>query len=196
MTAFAQHLRQEALLATTPSIRGRLRGGSDYASPEQVRAQATLLRLVSITEAYASMELVRCLEHDTPKPRSPLIESIVIGAEDRALSTWHSLADHYKDWLGIGLRNSPVWKPFNAAVNARNAAAHGLGELTRRQARKNSTQLVADLKALDITVQNGRMTISRPALRNVVTACREVIRWIDIELDSHPEYRAAAGASK
>jgi hypothetical protein len=187
MAALALHLRQEALLRTAPTVHGRLHGGSRVSPPAQVRAQATLVRLVSIAEAFVATQLASRLEGELPGPRKRLVESIFVNAEDRALATWPNLKEHYQNWIGIKFSDSsPLWLQLDAFINGRNAIMHGLGELTRRQARKNLPQLETNLRSVGLIVHGGRITIPTNALQTASRVCRDFIHWLDTELQGRP----------
>lgn len=186
MTTFAQHVRQEAVLSLAPTARGRIHGASDRIAPEQIRAQATLVRIVSIVETFVSGQLVLRLEAHAPAPRAKLLEAVFVTVEDQAISTWPNLIQHYDKWLGIKFSSlTPTWSRLHTLTNARNAVAHGLGELTRRQARKNKAQLEADLKQVGIHVSGGRLFVSTPALRAAVAVSRDFVSWLDEKLEVH-----------
>jgi hypothetical protein len=182
MATAAQHLRQEALLAAAPSRRGRLRTLPVGSVSRQTRCQSTLLRLTSIVESYVVGQLVVRSEIHAPEPRSPILDDIYVSAEDRAIGSWPQITVSYKQWLGIKLNGSPDWTHIQALNNARNAVAHGLGNLTRRQARKNSNQLKQSLQQVGVSVDGTRIVISESAIMNGAKTSRAFIYWVDERL--------------
>jgi hypothetical protein len=182
MSTVAQYRRQESLLAAASMPRGRLKVLPTSSSSRQARAQSTLLRLVSIAEAHAVNELVMRVEPHAPAPRTPILEDIYTAAEDRAISSWPSTADSYKRWLGINLRKCPEWKKMEAAFDARNAIAHGLGQLTRRQSRKDQAALEASLKLINVAIRGVRLDVSDATIKEVANVFRHFVAWLDQEL--------------
>jgi hypothetical protein len=184
MSTAAQHRRLESLLAATSMPRGRLRVLPTSSSSRQVRAQATLLRLVSITEAHIVGELVKRIEPHAPPPRTSILDDIYNAAEDQAISSWPKIAESYKRWIHINLNKYPDWKKIEAALDARNAIAHGVGQLTRRQSRKNQSELEASLKSININVRGARLDISEIAIKEMAAVCRRFIIWLDQQLST------------
>jgi hypothetical protein len=91
---------------------------------------------------------------------------------------------HYKKWLSIAFSGT-VWEAFDAMINIRNCIAHGVGELTRRQARKNQHQLVAAFTQVGVEVR-GTQAVFRPdALRICAAASTAFITWLDVELANY-----------
>lgn len=195
MTTLAQHRRQEAALATSrPPWRGRLRALATSAGSVQIRRQATLVRIASIVEAYVAEQLILRFEPHAPPPRAAILDDVYVRAEDNAIGSWPKMVDHYSRWFGVKMnpRECPSWRRIEALTNARNAAAHGLGELTRRMARKDKSQLKRDFATLDVAMDGNAIVLSEQALRNAAAAGREFIAWLDGELEQY-DARVPAG---
>jgi len=182
MLTAAQHSHQEALLAAAPQPRGRLRTLPTSSVSHQARTQSTLLRLTSIVEAHVVHQLVQRIEPHFPMPRTVIIEDIYLDAEDRAISSWPAMVTAYKKWLGINLRSCPNWESIQAMIDARNAVAHGVGELTRRQARKDLVQLRRLFSRIDINIDGTLLEISDKAVGSTSLAGRHFIVWLDNQL--------------
>ena len=189
MSTLAQHRRQEALLALNPALPlGRVSIGATRGNSGEVRRQATLLRLMSIVEAFTAESLVTRLESDVPPPRSAIVEDVYTTAEDNAIASWPNMKKHFGQWFGIKLSHStcPSLRRVEAMTNARNAVAHGLGDLTRRMARKDLGQLKLDFATIDISIAGNSVQISEQALRSSATAAREFVEWLDGQLAAAP----------
>lgn len=184
MASLAQHRRQEALLAAMATVAGRLQALPDAATSAQVRRQAVLLRTVSIVEAFMTDGLVRRVEPHAPPPRTSILEDIYTRAEDAAIASWPKLHSHYGSWLGIKITQTvcPSWRRIGAMTNVRNAIAHGMGELTRRMARKDLTQLRHDFATIDVAIAESAVCLSELSLRSSATTAREFIEWVDEQL--------------
>jgi hypothetical protein len=186
MATLAQHRRQEAVLALGPApALGRLRAVPSGRGSVDVRRQATLMRLTSIVEAFVADSLVSRLEPHAPPPRTPVLDDVYLRAEDNAIATWPKMREHYGRWFNIKLSTTACasWRRIEAMTNARNAVAHGLGELTRRMARKGLAQLARDLATVDIVIVGHTLVISELALRSSASAGREFVGWLDQELE-------------
>lgn len=168
-----------AHLPAQPTM-SRLRGHLD--DREEIQSQATLLRLLSITEAFAAAELLRHVESILDPEAHLTISRIWDKAAVGATSGWAEQKNAYKNWLGVAVD----WKPVERLAEARNAIAHGLGTLTRRQLR-NRQSVIAKLTAAGITLQNDRIMLDDAVLGQAAIACRDFIA----ELDHGVQSRAA-----
>ncbi len=188
MSTHAQHRRAESAMRTG-LIAGRLSVLPSGAEARQLRIQSVLVRLVSITESFASTQLADRLERQMPTPRNDLPEALYIQAEDRATSTWDAVESNYRRWVGkLDLKKCPARDDVRALVDARNAIVHGLGVLTKRQLRDPKLAgLISGLSALGITIDGSyRVSVSQAALREATLHLRELILWLDGELSKRP----------
>lgn len=197
MTTLAHHRRQQALLAGLTDPRGRLSRSATTSRSAEARRQATVLRSVSIVEAFVAAELVRRLEPHAPPPRTEILDDVYTRAEDDAIGSWPRMVERYQRWFKIRLtqRACPHWRQLEAAKNARNVIAHGLGELTRRLARKDQKQLGRDFATINISIVGNTLDIPESAVRSVVIVCREFIVWLDAELARYDANCTVAPAS-
>lgn len=129
---------------------------SPEGAPVQDRCQATLVRLLSITEAFASEVLSREVDEHSLARR---------GQEQQR---------SYKDWFGVKVD----WTAVDRLAEARNAVAHGLGKLTRRQLRSEQ-RVKSKLKAAGIAVDDNRIVLSDSSLAATALACRDFIERLD-----------------
>jgi hypothetical protein len=110
-----------AVAALKPRPLTRLRTSSD-GDPDQDRCQATLVRLLSITEAFASDMLSREVDRAVASARSATATKVADEAVIRGTSNWPDQMKSYKDWLCV----EADWKAVEQLTEARNAVAHGL----------------------------------------------------------------------
>lgn len=162
-----------AVAALPPSRQPRLRSSVD-GDPLQERCQATLIRLLSITEAFASDVLSREVDQAVATTHNATATKIADEAVIRGTSTWRDQKRSFKDWLEI----DEDWKAVERLAEARNAAAHGLGKLTRRQMR-NEQGVKAKLQAAGISVNDNRLVLSDQSLAVAAAACRDFIERLD-----------------
>jgi hypothetical protein len=167
-----------AVAALKPQHSTRLRSLPNE-DPFQDRCQATLVRLLSITEAFASEMLAREVDRATAGARSTTALKVADEAVIRGTSTWKDQERSYRDWLGV----KEDWKAIERLAEARNAVAHGLGRLTRRQLR-NEQSVKAKLRAAGIKLDANRIVLSDEALLAAASACRLFIERIDLAVQS------------
>lgn len=193
MTTLAQHRRQEAVLSESPRAIGRLHALPTSSASSEVRRQAALFRLVSIVEAFVAGGLVERLEPHAPPPRTPILEDVYSRAEDGAISSWPKMREHYKQWFQIGMVQCPVWRKVEAMTNARNVIAHGVGELTRRMARRDPANLRRDLATIDVSISGSSLRVPESAVSASAFAGRDFVVWLDSALLQY-DLRTAQGA--
>lgn len=152
---------------------------------EQVQCQSTLVRLLSITESFASQLLLQEIDKVAVRARSTTIDRIWDDAAIRGTSTWNEQKDSYANWLGVKVD----WKVVERLAEARNAVAHGLGTLTRRQLRKEAS-VRSKLKEGGIELAGIRIILSDAALSSAASDCRDLIYRLDLAVQTRsPDYR-------
>ncbi|MGH3712659.1 MAG: hypothetical protein ACRDT4_04250 [Micromonosporaceae bacterium] len=97
----------------------------------------------------------------------------------RGTSTWQEQKKSYKDWLGV----DEDWKAVERLAEARNAVAHGLGKLTRRQLRSEQS-VKSKLKGAGITVDDNRVVLTDDSLAAAASACRDFIERLDLAVQA------------
>jgi hypothetical protein len=153
--------------------------------PEQIQCQSTLVRLLSVTESFASQLLLREIDKSAARARSASIDRIWDDAAVRGTSAWSEQKDAYANWLGV----KEDWKVVERLSEARNAVAHGLGTLTRRQLRKEAS-IRSKLKEAGITLTGIRIVLSDAALSSAAADCRDLIHRLDLAVQTRlPQYR-------
>ncbi|MEU0151542.1 hypothetical protein [Micromonospora fulviviridis] len=169
---------RSAVAALKPRPRPRLRTAPD-GDPIQDRCQATLVRLLSITEAFASDMLSREVDRSVVGTGNATATKVADEAVIRGTSSWQDQQKSYKDWLGV----REDWKAVERLAEARNAVAHGLGKLTRRQMRSENS-VKSKLKAAGITVEDNRIVLSDDSLAAAASACRDFIERLDLAVQA------------
>jgi hypothetical protein len=123
------------------------------------------------------------LESVLPPPRARILEEVYNNAEDRATVSWDARRTHYKAWLGITIKGTE-WERFFVLVNLRNAVAHGVGQLTRRQARKNQVQLVSDFASVGVALKGTHIEFLNGAVRTCAGVASTFIKRLDLDLSA------------
>jgi hypothetical protein len=91
--------------------------------------------------------------------------------------TWEAQKDAFKKWHQI----SPNWLELEGLAEVRNAVAHGLGTLTRRQQRSHSSTMTK-INRTGISVVNDKVVLEEQDLISAAKACRALISQIDAEV--------------
>lgn len=142
---------------------------------EQIQCQATLVRILSITESFTAELITKAIDSAVSRADSASVNWIWEDAAVRGTSSWTEQKKAYKNWLGV----REDWKAVERLAEARNAVAHGLGSLTRRQLR-NEQSVKDKITAAGIDVQGRILIISDEALGQAATACRDLIHRLDL----------------
>jgi hypothetical protein len=167
-----------AVAALRPGPSTRLRKTPDD-DPFQERCQATLVRLLSITEAFASDMLSREVDQAVASTQSTTVAKIADEAVVRGTNTWQDQKRSYKDWLAV----EEDWKAVERLAEARNAVAHGLGLLTRRQLRSEQS-VKSRIQAAGIAFDGNRIILTDDNLAAAASACREFIERLDLAVQA------------
>ena len=143
----------------------------------QERRQATLIRLLSIAEAFAAELLWREVESEVGAIKSSLATKFMIDAIIGGTATWEAQRKAYDQWLAV----KPHWTTINQLAEARNAAAHGLGKLTRRQTRteREEASTKGKLDNVNVKVVDRRILLSEQNLTDTLQACCNFIAELD-----------------
>ena len=149
---------------------------------EQIQCQATLVRLLSITEAFCAERLLQQVEKVISPSRHHMVSTVWNGAAVAATRGWEDQRRSYKEWLGV----QADWKVVERLAEARNAVAHGLGTLTRKQ-RRNEESVRAKLRAAGIQLEKGRIVLSDASLAAAAAACRAFIEEVDLAVQQRPD---------
>jgi hypothetical protein len=155
----------------------RRRLGSKPDDREQIQCQATLLRLLSITESFCAERLLGEIDGRIESAGDAALDRVWQGAAIGATRTWSEQQRAFKAWLDVQVD----WKPIDRLAEARNAVAHGLGALTRQQRRKTQA-VTARIRAAGLELREGRVWLTDASLAIAAATCREVIELVDLEV--------------
>ena len=174
MFAYAAHLqwRRRPL-----GRRGRLlAGGRWLRSPSYL----TLPHFAAVCEEFSRSVLIECSEPHVPDTH-PLMEQLWLAAEAKA-ETWPGQEEAWRVWHHLDIANASQYKDLKPVVDARNAIVHGLGELTRRQTRKDGGASVRRrLAAICIRTDGRRLVIDDASVKKCLENAMTFIMWLDIE---------------
>lgn len=155
--------------------RGSALGGYDFA---QVRSQSEYLRLVSIVEAYLDTCSSQQFDLRT-RGHSDFFQVLASQASEYAARGWEERKEAFKIHHGFALGECARWSDIDAAREARNAIAHGLGRLTARQQNAKTRKKI---EAVKIFFHGNQLIIDGKALDRLVTSSVEFILDVDRKL--------------
>lgn len=174
----ASYLDHVHAFAAVPRARGRiLTSTTAFGSYDSGAAsrQGCLLRLISVVEAYIDT-LSSALFRETVPTSDELVLRLVDSAQLLASTSWSERHSAFENYHGIKLRKLDRWSELDAGIEVRNAIAHGLGWLTRRQRTKSIT---GKLSQLGIIVRDGGIVITESSLKNCRDACVDFVNSLD-----------------
>lgn len=158
-------------------------------NPAQEQAQATLVRMLSITEGFTGDTLLR---HAEPLARaSPHAVAFAVydDAAIAAVRDWQAMRSAYRRWLEVKWQDSD-YEPVHTLAEARNAIVHGLGTLTRQQTRKDTSGLRTKLAAAKATVgADDSLVLPEEFIVEATWTCRRFVRHVDEQVQRRPERR-------
>nr|GID87305.1 hypothetical protein Ade03nite_62290 [Actinoplanes derwentensis] len=97
--------------------------------------------------------------------------------ELNSTSSWQKRHESYVRYHSVDLSKQFGWKGVEAAIEARNSVAHGLGRLTAKQLRKRGIK--AQLGLVDIQVANNELYIVKTSLPKIFSVCSSFVRAVD-----------------
>lgn len=96
-------------------------------------------------------------------------------------ASWENRKEFSNKWLASGFGSTTWWSPWLGFVTARNAWAHGLGELTDMQMRTEE-RTKGFLRAAGLEVVDNSVVAKPDDVRRCGLAAVEVIEWVDREV--------------
>lgn len=177
-----------AQAAMRPAARPR-RLGRVLTDPAQEQSQATLVRMLSITEGFTGDTLLR---HAEPLARTSFHAVAVAVYDDAAIAAvrdWSAMRGAYKRWLEVKWAESE-YKPVSTLADARNAVVHGLGTLTRKQISGDASGLRTRLTAARATVgADDSLLLPEEFIVKAAETCRRFIKHVDELVQGRPPNR-------
>jgi hypothetical protein len=171
-------LREHRQAMATPRSRvGRIRATHlGPMNPDQLRFQASLLRLVSTTEATVDALSSELSHRDVPS-LDPVVKRLLLEKEVSGTANWGARERMYKRHHGIKLASTVGFKQLMGYVEARNSIAHGLGRLTTRQL--DSAETLSRLARVNIKVSQGHVPLASGDVEGCHDICREFLMALD-----------------
>jgi hypothetical protein len=147
---------------------------------EQLQRHSTLVRLLTITESFAVERLTQFVE-PWANGGTLHVREYWSAAVNSETNSWNGIRDSYKRWVGPATK-APEWGHPLGYAEARNAVAHGLGKLTRRQtatSRKRNATVAALANVEIVPTDDNDIKIDEETLNKAVTQLCKFIESLD-----------------
>lgn len=164
---------------TTHTVRRRRLPQAAGTNRAQIQRQATLIRFLSITESFSTERLLAEMNTIMSTVGHPGAHKMREGAHDNAIRSWSAMQTAYHSWLGIP---KGTWTTIIELTNARNAVAHGSGQLTWLQQRDNRAKLEEKLYRHLITLDDNRIILTEKSIDKAAKTCVAFIKNLDAAL--------------
>ncbi|MDH3048679.1 hypothetical protein QEN42_02165 [Gordonia alkanivorans] len=138
---------------------------------------SSISEIASHAEGYtieALASYARTISEGIIKPIPEIVERHSIKAIE---SSWRERQTFISSWMKVDITRLSWWKSWLGYVEARNAWAHGLGKLTKRQMK--SQEVVANLTAAGFIMQSGKVLVRAEDVRSAATTAVNLVDWID-----------------
>lgn len=166
--------RNQIAAATRHSSRRLSEAGFDGIETQR---QATVLRMISITEAFCGDRLLGAAESEVEPAGSKVRNLMWEKAATDAVASWPAVKVAYKKWYDV----RPAWAALETLVELRNTIAHGLGELTRQQRSRRQAVVQAFTQA-GIRLDGDRVVLTESNVMAARNACVELIEALDLDV--------------
>lgn len=175
--ALALYRDQLAALAPSPLPRIPPLLGNLGLDRQTLIAHDALFRLVAVAEDFSLLRLIEVTEDLLPDGR--LAELLWEAELDRSMDTWDSRLRAWARLHGIEVKaNFLRYDQLDGFTQARNAIAHGLGQLTRKQLRSRASTLQR-LAAAGIATDGDVLQLGPKNVELCTNVCDQFVLWLD-----------------
>jgi hypothetical protein len=145
---------------------------------DQVRKQSEYLRLVSIVEAFIDACSSQQFDLRTAG-RDAFLRTLADEVRETSLKGWEERKQTFRVYHGVVLGDCARWSDVDAAREARNSIAHGLGQLTLRQQNAKTRRKI---ETMGITFRGNELLVDDAALDRCVKSATAFIADVDRRL--------------
>lgn len=142
----------------------------------QVLRESSLLRMVSVVEAYTDTVAAH-LNGTTILPPSPRSDQLLSEFEFYSSQSWRTRLETFSRVHAINLRKLAGWNGVDTAALVRNGIVHGIGAVTPSLRRESG--LDKKVQYLDVEVAGGRLHVSDGTLEKVLSETSQFVRALD-----------------
>jgi hypothetical protein len=175
--ALALYRDQQAATAPSPQPRIPPLLGNLGVDRQTLIAHDAIFRLVAVAEDFSLLRLIEITEDLLPAGR--LVEVLWEGELDRSMDTWDSRLGAWSRLHQIEVKSQlPRYDRLDGFIQARNAIAHGLGQLTRKQS-GNRAATVQRLAAAGIKTNGDVLILGLENVETCAAVCESFVLWLD-----------------
>ncbi|MBW8172606.1 hypothetical protein K0651_06025 [Ornithinimicrobium sp. Arc0846-15] len=131
--------------------------------------------MVSIVEAYID-SLCSDLFQQRAKSADQMFKNLISDAEEASEHNWEARKNAFSKFHSISLSQCASWQTIASAIIVRNAIAHGLGSLTRRQKNKKDRGKVA---GVFVNLQDDVLWVGDKSIDHLLTHTLAFVTDID-----------------
>lgn len=154
---------------------GRTTSGA-WATGKNFHLHDAVLRLVAIAEDFSIGRLVEVVEATLPP--DPIVSELWETVLDRSGDGWDQRDKLWKRYQHVDVAAFPQRQALVGFIDARNAIAHGLGGLTRRQLRKRD-RTIGRLEKANIQLVGDLIVIDASHVEACASVVKAFIDWLD-----------------
>lgn len=136
--------------------------------------------IIAHTELYVTECASRAVEVGIKNAPQAAMKAIMSGERKRYEGTWPARVEVLKTWAGISISQWTHWQIFDGYVNARNAWAHGRGQLTRQQLSK--PDVAQALARAGLSVENNVVVVDSVSVSNCASTATALVRFVDDQM--------------
>jgi hypothetical protein len=138
---------------------------------------SAISEIASYVEAFVVESLTTHAELVSADSAEPIPKIVMDAISKPVEGSWVGRRTFIKTWLKEDLSGAGWWKRWMGFVEARNAWAHGQGNLTTRQ--QGSQETLAQIKAAGLNVSGSQVSGNADDVRRCARSAVEVVDWID-----------------
>ena len=176
--------------ASPDPSRARLHsGGMDASSSNRTLAEVTLVRAVSILEAFVidlgeEILLTRLASAEQVPGLKPLTDYLFKARWEKVSGQggWHQIVEIWDGGLAVNPKTFSRWDEIDVLRTARHAVVHKLGEFTREYRKKEIVKKRLKALGIDPSDATGLIPLDRQDVEAGIALCREFVQWLDNQL--------------
>lgn len=136
-----------------------------------------IARCIGITEYFVFGRIVELVERHVEESGNRMLAALYKQHASKLDNSWQSIVMAADDYLGLTIKGMAQYDQVMAYVEVRNAAMHGNGSLTRRQARDPSVR--EKIGSIGVRVIQGRLEVEDSHLLLASRDCRSLTTELD-----------------
>lgn len=136
-----------------------------------------IVRCVGVTEFFVFSRVLAVVDEHVAQSDNRMLSALYKQQASKIDSSWQSVVGAARDYLEIDLATIESYDRIMAYIEVRNAAMHGNGALTRRQAR--DVGVLKKLDSIGVRVRQGLLEMEAEILPRAARDCRSFVVGVD-----------------